>query len=295
MDIKNKFEVPYNFDESLIKYYIKHKQKIKFLYLPPFAEDLINTRSSIQTSRRGYCYMPKTRDEYESHLRLIKSVGLPFVVLWQSLDNIISKRDLDYYSNLGANGFIIANDFNAKIIKDYNPSLYVICSLVQRLRSNIINKDFQYYDFIILYYSFNRALDAIKKLAHLKEKIVILPNSLCHIDCPSIHHWFPKNEKALANLDCWLKEETLDKCGMIFPEHIYLFDQHIGGFKLQGREYSTEAIKHICHFYFEGIHFREFVFPFLNNKMGTKLYNLAHETPVEEYYNTNTLSIISHL
>lgn len=282
-----RFEVPYNFDMELVLYYKKHFDRINFLYLPPYKEDAINTRSSIQTHKRGHCYMPLDRDEYEKHLRYISDMGLRFVVLWQNRSDIIRFEQLEYYVNLGASGFIIGNDENAKIIKNYNPSLLVICSLVQRLRTNSdLKRDFKYYDYIVLYYTYNRSLSALKDISILKDKLVLMPNTLCSIECPSFHHWFPTKEKPFnARKECYTRLETMDKCGLIFPEHLYLFDDYVSGYKLQGREYPTEAIKYLCHFYFNGKYMEDFILPFLREDMAAKLFEYAHQTPCDEYYN----------
>lgn len=76
-----RFEVPYNFDEALIPFYRKYTSLINYLYLPPFKDDLENTRTSIQTGSVGHCYMPETRFEYEKHLLGIHDSGLRYVVL----------------------------------------------------------------------------------------------------------------------------------------------------------------------------------------------------------------------
>ena len=135
------FEVPYNFDENLIKFYKKNRSYINYLYLPPYKDDSANTRTSIQTNTVGHCYMPNTREEYEHHLRRIKEAGLRFVILWQVYEHDLSIEMLDYYSGLETSGVIVANDKNAALIKQYNPQLLVICSIVQRTCYNILNKD----------------------------------------------------------------------------------------------------------------------------------------------------------
>lgn len=290
------FEVPYNFDEKLLIYYGKHRNRISFLYLPPYKDDLINTRTSIQTTRKGHCYTPQFRSEYEYHLKLIRDMELPFVVLWQSPSNIISNLQLDYYASLGCSGFTIANDTNAEIIKNYDSSLTVICSIVQKIRTEILYRDFSKYDYIILYFCYNRALDAIKLLSQFKEKIILMPNTLCHIDCPSTHHWFPSKDQPFnPRKDCWIKKSTLDRSGLIFPEHLNLFNQFVGGYKLQGREYPTEAIKYLCHFYFQEEHFEEFISPFLEPDMAKDLYDKAHNVPLKDYYNLYTHQLINSL
>lgn len=139
--------------------------------------------------------MPQSREEYESHLNLLKKSDLRFVILWQDRDSIIPIKMLEYYTNLGAVGFIIANNDNAAIIKKYNPGLLVIASIVQRLCKKITETDFSFYDYIVMYYPFNRALNTFKFLSKIKDKLVIMPNSFCHTDCPGVHHWFMKDKK----------------------------------------------------------------------------------------------------
>lgn len=117
MNVTHKFEVPYNFDKNLVSFYKKNENYINFIFLPPYKEDLINTRTIIESDVLEECYMPRTRSEYEEHLRFIKECGVRFVVLWQVPDSVISQPMLDYYVGLGASGFIISNDVNAKLIK----------------------------------------------------------------------------------------------------------------------------------------------------------------------------------
>lgn len=111
------FEVPYNFSKTLLSFYKKNQQNISFLFVPPYMNDSINTRTSIETHRKGSCYMPRTREEYEEHLNNIVKAGLKFVILWQDPNLSISKDMILYYKELGAAGFIIGNNDSAKIIK----------------------------------------------------------------------------------------------------------------------------------------------------------------------------------
>ena len=240
--------------------------------------------------------MPQSRKEYEWHIRQIVNSGLRFVVLWQIRDKIISFETLNYYTSLNTSGFIVANDKNAEIIKNFNPNLLVVCSIVQKLCANISKKDLSNYDYVVLYYTFNRALDALKKLEHIKNKIIIMPNTLCNIDCPSIHHWFPsKNKPFVAKRDCCMTINNIAKCGVIFPEHLKFFDDYVGGYKLQGREYSTPVIKYLCHFYFKRTSYKDFIKPFLREDMAYNLIELTHKMPLNEYYNVKTADIIKFL
>ena len=237
--------------------------------------------------------MPNTREEYEYHLRRIKEAGLRFVILWQVYEHDLSIEMLDYYSGLETSGFIVANDKNAVLIKQYNPQLLVICSIVQRTCYNILNKDLTNYDYVILYYTFNRALDVLKLLSNLKDKLIIMPNTLCDVNCPSVHHWFPTKDKPFdPSRDCSMTIEHIDRCGFIFPEHLKLFDKYVGGYKLQGRELATESIKYLCHFYFKRTEYEDFIMPFLREDMAEQLKGLFEKYSVEEYYNTKTAQVI---
>lgn len=240
--------------------------------------------------------MPNSREEYESYLSEIRSAGLRFVILWQMPGKDISTDIIQYYQGLGASGFIVANDTNAEIIKSYSTSLLVTCSIVQRTCTDVLKKDLRSYDYVILYYPFNRALDALKKLEAIKDKIILMPNTLCNMDCPSMHHWFPSKDKPfIAARDCPLTASTLSKCGLIFPEHLRLFDDYVAGYKLQGREYPTAAVKHLCSFYFNRNSYQGFLDPFIENSLAEKLKELAHSIPAEEYYNIKSQYIIDRL
>lgn len=294
--MKKLFEVPYNFSRSLVNFYKKYINCINFIYLPPYKDDSINTRTSIETKKKGHCYMPQTRSEYESHLKYISQSGIKYVVLWQDRENFITKKTLDYYSSLGASGFIIANDINAKIIKEYDPDLIVVASLVQRLCNNISKRDFRYYDYLVLYYSFNRSLEALKTLSTIKDKIVLMPNTLCHIDCPSIQHWFPTKERPfIQGRDCMIlkdKGKYLDRCGFISPKHLYMFDEYVAGYKLQGREYSTDLIEYICQIYFERKSSKELLSAMLGKDLSVKFQEYCNRMTLENYYNVKTPEII---
>lgn len=283
-----KFEVPYSFDEDIIPYYAHYSTHVNFLFLPPFYKDLMNTRTCLQSKVKGFSYMPQTRKEYEYHLNLITERKLRFVVLWQDRESVISKECLDYYSKLGASGFIIANDKNAQIIKEYNSKLLVISSIVQRLCRGISTKNFQYYDYCVLFYPFTRSLDAIKQLYKLKDKLVIMPNSFCHTDCPGIQHWFVKDIRNFEFDKLCPAYNDNTKSTFIYPEHLYLFDNYVGGYKLQGREWSTDTIITACESYFNRLTPDTLVPQHLHEELQV----IHKKLPLEEYYNVKKDEII---
>lgn len=286
--VKNKFEIPYSFDEDILPYFNKYSSYINFLFLPPYADDAINTRTSQQSKVKGHSYMPSTRDEYEYHIRLIKENKLNFVILWQDRYAIIPNKMLDYYSKLGARGFIIANDKNAQIIKEYNPNLLVISSIVQRLCKGITKKDFRYYDYIVLFYPFNRSLSVIKQLSKIKEKLIIMPNSFCHTDCQGIQHWFVKDVKSFKHDKSCPAFLDNNKSTFIRPDHLFLFDDYVGGYKLQGREWSTDYVVTICEAYFN----REMPkYLILSEKLNDELQIMMSRMSLDDYYNLKTPEI----
>lgn len=299
LNMKKLFEVPYNFSLSLIPFYKKYSSCISYLFLPPYKDDSINTRTAIETRKKGRCYMPTTRAEYEKHIQKIREAGLHCVVLWQLPTEVITNKILDYYRGLGVSGFIIGNDQNAKIIKDFDSNLLVIASLVQRIHKGVTQRDFSNYDYVLLYYPFNRALDTLKQLSFMKEKIILMPNTLCHIACPSMHHWFPtKSNSFVKRRDCWLfshKEDYIQNCGFISPEHLYLFDDYVAGYKLQGREYSTELVEYICQTYFERESPNELLHDLLGERMSTQLLDFMNGKELNEYYNVKTNDILAHI
>lgn len=286
LQVKKKFEVPYSFNEEILPYYELYSKCINVLFLPPYYEDSFNTRTCLQGKVKGRSYMPQTREEYEYHLNLIQDRKLKFVVLWQDRDGVISRENLNYYSKLGASGFIVANDRNAKIIKDYNPRLLVISSIVQRLCKDLSKKDFSYYDYIVMFYPFTRSLDVLKNLSALHGKVVIMPNSLCHTDCAGVHHWFMKDANFDAENLCPARKD-ISRSTFIFPEHLDLFDNYVGGYKLQGREWSVDYVVTICESYFNRITLDAL----LPNGLNEELRALQHKTSLEEYYNLKTVEI----
>lgn len=55
------FEVPYNFSKTLLSFYKKNQQNISFLFVPPYMNDSINTRTSIETHRKGSMLYAKNK------------------------------------------------------------------------------------------------------------------------------------------------------------------------------------------------------------------------------------------
>ena len=293
--MQKRFEVPYNFSKELIHFYAKNASFISYVFVAPYKEDSLNTRTSIETGRKGHCYMPATRAEYEKHLRCLVDAKLPFVILWQVPENRLSNQVIKYYQELGASGFIVGSDENAQRVKMFDPRLIVICSLVQRVCYDILKKDLSPYDYVIMYYPYNRALDAIRELSPMKDKLILMPNTFCHVDCPSMHHWFPTPDKPFVQKrDCpALRDITLS--AFIAPEHLYLFDDYVAGYKLQGREYVTDLVKYICKIYFMRDNSTEFCNTMLGEDLTRQFYQMRLELGLPSYYNVKSPDFLRRL
>jgi hypothetical protein len=285
------FEVPYNFDENLIQFYKQNCDKISYLFLPPYKDDMINTRTHIQTHIKGQCYMPSSREEYERHLSFITEAHLKFVILWQSKEDI-SIEKIKYYCSLGTTGFTVASNNNAEIIKGYKANLVVISSIVRNICKEISNIDFHNYDYIVMHFPFNRALDVLKQLNLIKNKIILMPNTFCHTDCPGIQHWFAKTQDDFVpERDCKALRD-IEYSAYIYPEHLHIFDNYISGYKLQGREYSTEVIIQMCRMYFTRVSHFDFPEVMLGSKLSKEFHNSLESKSIDEYYNIKTEELL---
>lgn len=79
------FELPYNYDMDMIDFYQQNAKHARSLFLPPYKVDSSNTLTIIRsdTTIDDKCYMPISREDYEKHLKAIRTAALEFVVLWQ--------------------------------------------------------------------------------------------------------------------------------------------------------------------------------------------------------------------
>jgi predicted AAA+ superfamily ATPase len=140
-----------------------------------------------------------------------------------------------------------------------------------------------------LFYPFTRSLNAIKKLSKLKDKLVLMPNTHCHTDCQGIQHWFIEDIRTFEfDKHCPAYNDST-KSTFIYPEHLYLFDNYVGGYKLQGREYSTDTIITICEAYFNRVTLETLLSPYLQEE----LEKLHKEYSLDDYYNFQTKNTIS--
>ena len=245
------FEIPYNFDKQLIDFLtIYNCFPIHCIYCPPYYQDYEGAK---------YNYLlntyPKDKQEYYNHIDYIyNSFPNKLMLLLQHNTDILDKKLLKEYMQLGFNKFCVGSIQQAQEIKEVNPSAEIIGSITIKIDNSKIQPNYnQYFDGFVLWFPFNRDITAISKLPQ-NFKYSLLINCKCSIFCDGAHHWFASAEQ---------EKNYADKCprlqipnGNIFenqifvrPNDLQLFDNYISYWKLQGREYKTERLIHDIVFY----------------------------------------------
>lgn len=243
-------EVPYNFDPSLIDWFNleenkKYKDNIEIMFMAPFFDDYWSAKRyyNPHPGHAGITNTPRERAIYEQHVSYIVDSQIPLAILFQNPEQLLTTELLEYYVNLGARNFIVNNDDTAALIKEYDKSLEVICSLTKKLSlKDYWEKDLSNFDKFVLYFPFGRSLTAMKQLPP-QYKYVLLVNCTCGYICPGSHHWF-------AGCDAWGNEDVKGPCPSgqveykikVLPDALEYFDDYVYNYKLQGREYTTDKI-----------------------------------------------------
>ena len=191
-----------------------------------------------------------TREEYEQHIQYIKSFyPNKLMLLLQQNNFCIDDELLTYYINLGFNKFCVGSIEQAKQIKKFLPSAEVIASITMKITYEefISNNELEIFDGFVLFFTFNRDLDLIKKLPK-KYKYILLVNCGCNIHCDGTHHWFasrdfeegnkPEQHRCPNKIKPTYWKDTI----RIRPMDLNIFDPYISIYKLQGREYVTQRI-----------------------------------------------------
>lgn len=240
--MKQKFEVPYNFDSILVNKLRPYKEFIDFIYLPSYVEDGNNSRFDI-TLRQQY---PKYWEEYETHLNIIQNefkVGL--LIQYDSNIEIIEK-----YYNLGVRIFILSNDDLVKEIKNKYDDVKCILSITNvSTLEDIQNNDYSMYDEIVLFFNFCRQLQQVKELPS-KYKYTLMVNSHCIYNCNRCtDHWSLKADtleeymnkvESITNGHC--SDVYREDRAYIQPNDLVYFNDYITNYKLVDRLMSSDDI-----------------------------------------------------
>lgn len=254
--IKKPFEIPYNFDKKLVDFLnIYNNFDIHCIFLPPWGEDYpYSAKYGIIQSGKEYNYInfPDTRQEYEEHLKYI-NIFFPkkIMLLLQSNSHILLEDKIQYYISLGISKFCVGSIEQAEIIHNIIPEAEIMGSISMKIEPELLNNHLELYkqlfDSFVLWFPFNRDF---KRLQNLPKdfKYSLLINCSCSIFCDGTHHWFiSKEDASIGNFNCphkidpdfYMQYKNIIR---IRPDHLYLFDNYISYFKLQGRLLQTNQI-----------------------------------------------------
>ncbi len=249
------FEIPYNFDLKLIDFLEIYQEKIDLhcIYLPPYG-DHYKCAKYYHTGGTGICIentIPKTLEEYEKHINYINSKFPNKIMLLLQQNNILMSTDLlKYYYSLGIKKFCVGSLEQAKILKElFKEEIEIIGSITMKINKKKLTQEYKkYFNGFVLWFPFNRDIKRIKELPK-DFKYILLINCKCCTFCDGTHHWLASSKEEEHDLYC--PRSTLDGQdfkhifkNLIFirPNDLYLFDNYISYFKLQGREYKTWQI-----------------------------------------------------
>lgn len=242
-----RFELPYNFDKNLILGYQLlglDPEQIDCIYIPPFLEDY---QTILRTPEKD-AYSQLTYEEYLDHINYINNIfpGKMQLLLQQIREEYNMSNDLlKKYINLGFRNFCVGNIQQAKAIKEIDPHIKVVGSIAMHVNAKKIMQHFeeysQYFDALVLDFSYNKNLSKIKSLPKNFE-YMILANSRCNIHCDGDRHWWGDG----MNHKCpgLYPDIPYHESCMIRPTDLHVYEPYIKVFKLQDRGWPTADILH---------------------------------------------------
>lgn len=249
------YEVPYNFDRDFFEKISADLDPLRFVecfYIPAWHEDCQCTRQDV-TFRDTY---PKSYEEYTIRFNMLKALGRPVYVLMQrgATKDLVKK-----YYGLGARGFIFNDDTLATWMSIEYPDVVRTLSVTRALTAEQIKtEDLSMYDRIVLFYWFNRHLDALKELPK-KYNYVLMCNNDCYYDCKwHDAHWFAQGEdmhdyaekiKGVCEQCRKMARNELKNSAIIEPENLVYFDDYVAGYKLVDRLWPTDRILEALRYY----------------------------------------------
>lgn len=248
------FDLPYNFDINLINFYDIYFNKninrqIHSIYLPPYLNDYITAKSNqkIHTTYNTLKIkniIPTDDQEYQEHISYINKL-LPdtLMLLLQQNELLMPYNILEKYLKLNIKKFCVGSLNQAKMIKEIDPSIEITGSITMKMmpndlieQNNILN---QYFDNFVLWFPYNRNIKMIQQLPPNFNYILLL-NCTCSVNCQGTFHWFAAEDDIIK---CpTVQEKNIQKQIIIPRNFLYLFNDYINIYKLQGREFPTKLI-----------------------------------------------------
>lgn len=167
-------------------------------------------------------------------LKTIKQINdLGISVRFTFTNPLITEKEYDDYigntlmkfANNGMNGVIVANENFHNYLKEKYPNFHYVYSTTNcSLNIEDYNKAYDKYDTLVLDQRLNKNVDFLKKLKG-REKIEILINHFCPINCPNIKkHYLSYSIYNLYNVkekyNCLLEKDTLEVINYLKEKNI---------------------------------------------------------------------------
>lgn len=240
--MRQKFEVPYNFDISLVDRLVPYKEFVDFVYMASYYEDGENSRKDIVL--RGEA--PSTWEEYIMHVNKIKE-NFDIGVLIQSGSTI---ELIDKYHDLGIKIFVLNDsELVIKAKEKYNDIRCILSITAVLSLDDIKNNDYSMYDEIVLFFNFCRQIQLLEELPK-KYNYVLMVNSHCIYNCDRcLSHWNLNadtieeySEKVFKIIDGYCSGVYREDRAYIQPNDLVYFDEYISNYKLVDRLMPTDDI-----------------------------------------------------
>ena len=236
------FEIPYNFDLTLIDFLNIYKINIHSIYLPPYQNHYITTRHFYRNLMGSF---PLDLSDYEKHINYMIRYNLSPMLLLQRRDKILPQELIKYYTNIGIQKFCVGSIDQANIIKNVNPKAEIIGSITMQIsKEKLENNNYSSFDGFVLFFPFNRNIKLIKELPN-QYTYSLLVNSGCNIFCDGLSHWSVNSKSEEENImkNCPRRKDNKIEHNIYIPNiDLQYFEPYIDYIKLQGREYPTNKI-----------------------------------------------------
>ena len=240
--MKQKFEIPYNFDFALVDKLLPYKEFIDFVYMPSFYEDGGNSRKDLVIKES----VPYEWEEYLNHLSTIQNNFDVGILIQENC----TLELIDKYYSLGVKIFVMNDDNLALMAKDKYADIRCILSITRILSlEDIQNNDYSMYDEIVLFFNFCRQVQLLKELP-TKYKYVLIINSHCVYDCNRASKHWKLNADTIEDYISKVNPLIYNYCGNIYredrafilPQDLIYFNDYIANYKLVDRLMPTEDI-----------------------------------------------------
>lgn len=242
------FEIPYNFDPSLINTIRildgQQKSFVNCIYIPPYLHDY---QTILRTPESAEMLNKMTRKEYERHINFINTIYPGKIqILLQNPNIIMDNETLKYYNNLGINKFCSSSAKQSEIIRKSLNESNIVGSISMKVSKEHLDQHPEYkelFDGFVLHFPFSKSLSGIKDLPN-DYYYLLLVNAYCNTKCPGTHHWFSdyKTDFDTSKFDNCIRNTTWQTSALVNPADLNLFDPYIKIFKLQDRGWPTADI-----------------------------------------------------